>query len=168
MVQVTEGELAFLARQREVLGISYERHVAILLDVGCTAAQFDRMVEFGSAPTAPTAAAHSDGADASGRPASLVLLPGSTRQGFLEKRQVRTPATSARGLGSPRAHICTGTGLTPAHIARGLGSPLPTSARGPGPVSNPSAAMMCACVPARGDGCTEPASTMARKVGAIV
>ena len=127
MVQVTEGELAFLARQREVLGISYERHVAILLDVGCTAAQFDRMVEFGAAPTAPTAAAHSDGADASGRPASLGLLPGSTRQGFLEKRQVRTPAASARGPGSP----------------------LPTSARGPGPVSDPSAAMMCACVPAR-------------------
>jgi len=127
VVQVTEGELAFLARQREVLGISYERHVAILLDVGCTAAQFDRMVEFGAAPTAPTAAAHSDGADASGRPASLGLLPGSTRQGFLEKRQVRTPAASARGPGSP----------------------LPTSARGPGPVSDPSAAMMCACVPAR-------------------
>ena len=60
MVQVTEGELAFLARQREVLGISYERHVAILLDVGCSAAQFDRMVEFGAAPTA---AAHSDGAE---------------------------------------------------------------------------------------------------------
>ena len=76
VVQVTEGELAFLARRREVLGISYERHVAILLDVGCTAAQFDRMVEFGAAPTA---AAHSDGADASGRPASLGLLPGSAR-----------------------------------------------------------------------------------------
>ncbi len=91
VVQVTEGELAFLARQREVLGISYARHVAILLDVGCTAAQFDRMVEFGAAPTAPTAAAHSDGTDASGRPASLVLLPGSTRPGLLEKRQVRTP-----------------------------------------------------------------------------
>jgi hypothetical protein len=71
------------------------------------------MVEFGAAPTA---AAHSDGADASGRPASLGLLPGSTRQGFLEKRQVRTPC-----------QICTyRTRLTPATSAPGLSSPLLT------------------------------------------